>query len=130
SGAHGQNIVSATPSDSNEPVMAGRSRIESGHQLMLLLNKGRAHLGLDQPAEAIDCFNQAIALEPKSAEAHFRRGTALEKMERFDEALASYDRAIALNPGLTNAYLSKGSVLNRLTRYDDALRCYEAVLHA
>ena len=77
---------------------------------------------------AMECFNKIIALKPSHAEAHFRRGAALERLEKLEEALGSYDRAIALDPHLTNAYLSKGSVLNRLTRYDDALRCYEAVL--
>jgi tetratricopeptide (TPR) repeat protein len=95
---------------------------------VLLLAKGQTLLNLDQPEEALACFDEVIALEPHNAEAYVKKGAALEKLQREDEAVACYDRAIAADSSLTTAYLHKGGVFNRLERYQEALACYEQAL--
>jgi len=97
-------------------------------QLVLLLAKGQTLLSLDKAEEALACFDQVVALEPRHAEALVKKGTALERLRRTDEALECYDRAIAMDGMLTTAYLRKGGVFNRLERYDEALKCYEQAL--
>lgn len=97
-------------------------------EVSLLLGKGQALLNLDQAAEALACFDRAIALAPDNAEALIKKGTALERLRRFDEAVACFDRAIALDGAQTTAYLHKGAVCNRLARYSEALACYEKAL--
>jgi tetratricopeptide (TPR) repeat protein len=94
------------------------------------LAKGQALLNLDQPAEALACFEAILKAEPNHGEALVKRGLALEALDQTDEALRCYDRAIAANADLTIAYLQKGGLFNRLERYEEALQCYELALRA
>ncbi len=104
-----------------------RKPVES-EEIQHLIAKGAALLSQDRFADALVCFDQAVELDPMSADAHLKRGSALEKLNRIEESVAEYDRAIAVEPSLTTAYLCKGSALNQLARYEDAVRCYEDAL--
>ncbi len=52
----------------------------------------------DQPAQALEKFNQVIALKPDFAEAWNRRGDAYQFMGDEERALADYDHVLRLNP--------------------------------
>ena len=97
-------------------------------EVSVLLGKGQALLNLGQAEEAVDCFNRAIALDPKNADAFVKKGIAMERLQKMEEAIENYDRAIAVNESLTLAYLYKGAVCNRLQRFREALECYEKAL--
>jgi tetratricopeptide (TPR) repeat protein len=94
----------------------------------LLLGKGETLLKLDQMEGALACFEEALTIDPASAEALVRKGLALERLQRLDEAIVCYDRAIATDTSMTMAYLYKGGVFNRMERYSEALECYEKAL--
>ena len=94
----------------------------------VLLGKGQALLNLDSAEPALRCFEEALALEPKNAEAFVRKGMALEKLQDWEQALESYDRAIEADQFMTVAYLYRGGVCNRLQRYREALESYEQAL--
>ena len=49
-------------------------------------------------------FNQAIAVMPDFAEAHYNLGNVLKDLGRLDEAEASYNQAIALKPYFADSY--------------------------
>ena len=85
-------------------------------------------VGANEPEKALECFDEALGLQPKHAEALVKKGGALEKLGRLDEAIACYDRALEANDGMTIAYLHKGGLFNRMARYDEALQCYEQAL--
>ncbi|HEX3856881.1 MAG TPA: tetratricopeptide repeat protein [Verrucomicrobiae bacterium] len=93
-----------------------------------LLAEGQSLLDANEPEKALECFDVALGLEPKHAEALVKKGGALEKLGRPDEAIACYDRAIEANSALTIAHLHKGGLFNRMARYDEALQCYEQAL--
>jgi tetratricopeptide (TPR) repeat protein len=93
-----------------------------------LLAEGQALLGANEPQKALECFEVALGLHPRHAEALVKKGGALEKLGRLDEAIACYDQAIEADEGMTIAYLHKGGLFNRLSRYDEALQCYERAL--
>jgi len=107
-----------------------RAEAEKAGRVALLLGKGQALLNLQQPDNALSCFDEVIAIDPTHAEAFVKKGAALEKLGRLDEAIDCYDRAIALDTAMTMAYLCKGGVFNRLERYGEALQCYEQALRA
>ena len=113
-----------------EQTAAQQPAADSGHasHIALLLAKGQTLLSLDKPVEALACFEEVIALEPRHAEALVKKGNALEKLRRTEEAIECYDRAIAADHSLTTAYLYKGGVFNRLQRFEEALKCYEQAL--
>lgn len=107
-----------------DPEMQRRQRITA------LLGKGQTYLNLDRPQDALACFDEVLALDPREPEALVKKGTALEKLGRLDEAIQYYDRAIEADQNMTLAYLCKGGVYNRLERYQDALECFEKALRA
>ncbi|MEI9961979.1 MAG: tetratricopeptide repeat protein [Limisphaerales bacterium] len=95
-----------------------------------LLAEGQTFLNSGEAEKALDCFDGALKLEPKHAEALVRKGSALEKLARLDEAIAYYDLAIEADASMTKAYLQKGGLFNGMARYDEALQCYEQALRA
>ena len=104
------------------------SETAEGAQVALLLGKGQSLLNLDDADGALACFEQALALQPRHAEALVKKGAALEKLRKLDEALDCYNEAIAADGSMTIAYLYKAGLCNRLERPRDALECYEKAL--
>ena len=97
-------------------------------QVLMLLGKGQSLLSQDQVEQAIACFDEALALDPRHTELLVKKGDALEKLRRTKEALECYDRALEIDDSLTIAYLHKGGLLNRVERFDEAMHCYEQAL--
>jgi tetratricopeptide (TPR) repeat protein len=93
-----------------------------------LMAEGQSLLNANEPEKAMECFDVALGLNPRHAEALIKKGGALEKLARLDEAIACYDRAIEADAAMTVAYLQKGGLFNRMARYDEALKCYEQAL--
>ena len=55
-----------------------------------------AELGLHE--EAIECYDEAIAINPQYLEAWYNKGNSLaEGLGRHEEAIECYDEAIAIN---------------------------------
>jgi tetratricopeptide (TPR) repeat protein len=102
----------------------------AAEKISVILGKGQSLLSLDKPEEAIACFDEAIALDPRHAEALVKKGTALERLKRLEEAIECYDRAITADGAMTLAYLYKGGVCNQLERFGEALECYERALRS
>jgi tetratricopeptide (TPR) repeat protein len=129
-GNHSTPAAPTTTSASVQGPENGESQSGGSSRFALLLAKGKSLLNMDQPEEALACFEQALTLEPKNAEAELHKGLALERMRKMDDALACYDRAIAADSLLTVAYLHKGALYNRMERFSEALECYEEALRA
>jgi tetratricopeptide (TPR) repeat protein len=126
--------ASATPPASPKSVRPATATADTAAapeaaRIAILLGKGQSLLNLDQPEEALACFDQVLALEPDHAEALVKKGVALERLRKLDEAIACYDQAIAADGSMTVAYLYKGGLFNRLERFGEALECYENALH-
>jgi tetratricopeptide (TPR) repeat protein len=83
---------------------------------------------LRRAEEALANYEQALALEPRAADAHNNRGTALRELERHDEALASFDRALALLPGNAEILGNAAHTLLDLGRAEDALANYDLAI--
>jgi tetratricopeptide (TPR) repeat protein len=66
---------------------------------------------------ALADFNRAIALDSRSAWAHFGRGTVLGEQGKLAEAITDFDRAVELDPQFALAYANRG--LARLRRGED-----------
>jgi tetratricopeptide (TPR) repeat protein len=103
---------------------------ESCDQIALLLGKGQALMHMDKVENAVQCFDEVLALDPRNSEALVKKGTALEKLKKLEEAIQCYDLAIAANNGMTLAYLYKGGVFNQMEKFSEALECYEQALRS
>jgi predicted O-linked N-acetylglucosamine transferase (SPINDLY family) len=89
---------------------------------------GNALLARGRRAEALTCFDRALALEPDYAAACNNRGVALQELGRLEDAVASYDRALALKPDHASAHNNRGTALQKLGRLKRAIESYDRAL--
>ena len=122
------SLNETTSSAVHEPNGAPKVSNDRDECVANLLAEGQSLLVANEPRKALECFDVALGLHPKHADALVKKGGALEKLGQLDEAIACYDRAIEVDGGMTIAYLHKGGLFNRLSRYDEALHCYEQAL--
>jgi tetratricopeptide (TPR) repeat protein len=93
-----------------------------------LYNQGVALITSKNYTEAVQAFDQAIALEPRYFEAWNEKADALNREKHFDDALAASDHALALNPNDVKTWINRGYILYNLGRYDDELKAYEQAI--
>ncbi|WP_158637213.1 tetratricopeptide repeat protein [Arenimonas daejeonensis] len=67
---------------------------------------------------------QAVALDPGSAEAHASRGLALVISEKYDQAEEEFETAISLNPNLFDAWHYYGLACSSRGDHEKAARLY------
>lgn len=114
--------ISTSVLASSEPAPGASSSVS------LLLAKAQTLLDMERFSEALNCLQEALALEPSNAEAHFKKGIALERMNRLEPALNSYEEALRLNPRRPIIAAYKARVLAALHRYDEAISVYDSAL--
>ena len=78
--------------------------------------------------DGVALIRQAIALNPRVAEAHANLGNGLRELRRFDEALACFEHAIALRPESAGSHRDRATTLQNLGRYAEALAGYEQAM--
>ncbi len=77
---------------------------------------------------AISLYDQALAAQPSSAEAHYKRANALKDLGRLSDAVQGYDAAIERKPDYAYAYCNRGSVQQRLGDLAQALASYDRAI--
>lgn len=90
----------------------------------LLNDRAVAFVRLGKTHEAIEDYNQAIALFPEYAAVYNNRGNLLMALGLNEEALKDFDRAIALAPGYAAAYNNRAGAHSRLGHAEAAIRDY------
>jgi len=74
---------------------------------------------------AIAEFEEAIALNPESVNAHGNLGIACVQLERFEEGIAAYQEALKLDPEHADLHYNLGLAYRKAGRPDDAVTAYE-----
>jgi tetratricopeptide (TPR) repeat protein/2-polyprenyl-3-methyl-5-hydroxy-6-metoxy-1,4-benzoquinol methylase len=77
---------------------------------------------------AVDCLQQALALDDRLPEAHYNIAFAQYRLGRLDDAVAHYRRAVALKPDYFDAHTNLGNVLKEQDKLDAAAACYRRVI--
>ncbi|MCA9913520.1 MAG: tetratricopeptide repeat protein, partial [Anaerolineae bacterium] len=90
-----------------------------------LVNKGYSLTELGRYQDALDVYDEAIAMQSDYAWAWGRKGRTLRLLERHDEALACYDKALELQPNDAWSWNGKGIILDRVGRLEEALTHFE-----
>lgn len=88
------------------------------------LDLGRLRKEQDRYGAALECFDQAIALDAANAQAHYLRASTLTAAAFTHEAIEAFKRCLALKPDHIGAQLGLGHVLKAVGRYDDAVAAY------
>lgn len=78
--------------------------------------------------EAIERYEQFLAMVPGHATSHFDFGTALEECGHTERAIEHYEKSISLDAGNELVYRQLGVALRQLGRIHDAIGCFEQAL--
>lgn len=91
-------------------------------------NRGLAYLQAKQYADALQDFNQALAINARDASALVGRGTLFARTGSLDKALADLGRAIEIDPEYAEAYAKRCFTKMLLEHPRDALPdCEKAI---
>jgi len=90
----------------------------------VLSNKGYSLDELGYHAEAIECYDAALGLNPHSPMTLSNRGVALAHLGNYQAALDSHEQALVLDPHFAPAWSNKGDTLDEMGRSEEALECY------
>lgn len=93
-----------------------------------IYSKATAALASGKVAQALPLYDQAIALNPTHAEAHYKRANALRVLGRPNEAIAAYDEAIRHKPDYSYAYCNRGTVQRALGLFDAAAVSFDQAI--
>jgi tetratricopeptide (TPR) repeat protein len=91
---------------------------------VICLYQGDRLYALGRSAEAIERYDEALALTPR-ADAYNNRGVALEGLGRLDEALESFSQAVVCRSDYAEGFFNRGGVLCALGRWTEALADYD-----
>ena len=78
--------------------------------------------------KAIKGYDEAIRLNPQSAEAYYKRGVVYHSLGHFEQAIADYDEVIRLNPEYAEAYINRGSACYELGQFEQVIKNYDEVI--
>ncbi len=78
--------------------------------------------------EAIECFTDAIEVNPNLVKAYFSRGFVFYNLNKMNEALSDYNKAIELDPEYASAYNNKGNIKEECADYQGALSDYSKAI--
>jgi tetratricopeptide (TPR) repeat protein len=94
-------------------------------------NKGLALLDLHHNAEALECIDRAVKINPLNTMTRHNRALALAQMGRYDEALDEWERALSSSgnskQGVGKIKLARGWVFGRIGNFEAAERDYSSV---
>jgi tetratricopeptide (TPR) repeat protein len=88
------------------------------------LDLGRLRKEQDRYEAALQCFDRAIELDARHAQAHYQRASTLTAAAFTQEAIAAFERCLAIKPDHVGARLGLGHVLKAVGRYQDAVTAY------
>ncbi|XP_015750742.1 PREDICTED: stress-induced-phosphoprotein 1-like, partial [Acropora digitifera] len=89
-----------------------------------LKNKGNSFLQTGDFAKAIECYTEAIALNPLEHVFYSNRSAAYAKGKNYDKALADARKCVELKPDWGKGYSRLGAALSFLGRHAEAERAY------
>lgn len=102
----------------------------AAQQLQEKLQQGIELLQQNQPAEALQVFDELIEESAEYWPAHFYRGMALGTLQRVDEAQQAFLRATELNPAFPQAHrfaaISSLQIGDHATAWDHAILAHRA----
>ncbi len=91
-------------------------------------NLGNILRALDRLAEAIRCYERALALAPASVDTLYNLGNAHQDLGQPERAAAYFERALRLTPEAIELHNNLGTALQDLGRLDEAIACYHKAL--
>ncbi len=85
-------------------------------------NCGIAYAAIGNFDEAIEHFDNAVALNSRLASAYYNRGNAKDELNQLEEAILDYDIAIRLRPNNPLIYSRRGASKSRLGLHSESMQ--------
>ncbi|MEG3882206.1 tetratricopeptide repeat protein, partial [Microcoleus sp. herbarium7] len=123
----GREILVEFPIFSGEGNEEGEGEDVDG-EAKVWFDRGNEQGNLGQFEEAINSYNQAIALKPDFHQAFSNRGQAQSNLGQFEEAINSYNQAIALKPDFHQAFSNRGISKYFLKQFEEAIDSYNQAI--
>jgi tetratricopeptide (TPR) repeat protein len=82
--------------------------------------RGSAALARGAFAEALECYQELVSIEPRDAVARNALGTAYAQLARYAEAEAELRRAIGIRPAFPEAHFNLAGVLQSTGRFNES----------
>jgi Tfp pilus assembly protein PilF len=81
-------------------------------------NLGLAHAALDQHLRAVECYREALLLDPSFQQAYGARAFSNLLSKRLPEAVQDFDQAIVKEPNVFRYYLGRGMARQSMQKPD------------
>jgi len=92
------------------------------------INQGASYRSLGLVAEALRCYEQALALEPNHTGALVNKGNVLSELGMFDQAMSGFDAALKIDPKYEMAWLNRALCLQGNGQHDRAIKSLDQLL--
>ena len=102
-----------------------QKRTEASAQVRALFDEGAALAEAEKHTEAIEKFQQALALDPQQANIVASMAESYRKLGKLEESLEAYKKAIAINPNEGVFYTNMGVVLDKMGKSAESLEAYK-----
>jgi ribosomal protein S12 methylthiotransferase accessory factor len=92
---------------------------------------GSSHLSLNNPAESLRLFEEALDLHPKEEDIpsiYSYMGLCLKDLERYREAISTFEKAEKYDRERTDVYNLMGYCYYKLREHEKAIQCFRRVL--
>ena len=133
-----ENFTKTAPNKNPQQIKSESKRINDEILVQQKLEEGYNHYYHGRWQAAINCYTEAIKINPKVAEAYKKRAEAYEKLEanskkeskNYSDALKDFSMAISLNPNDAENYHKRGELYDfRLKNIAYALLDYDKALN-
>ena len=99
-----------------------------GEDEIAFLTKGRFLVQAKKHEDALKCFDKAIKLNPKYAEAYNEKGNTLLLLGKVDQAVKCFTKATEINEKYITAWKGKEVALLMQNKQDEAIRCCDIII--
>ncbi len=89
---------------------------------------GSAYRAHGKPEAALECFREALRLQPDFADAHNQMGATLHAQGRFDEAIRHYRKVLAHRPDYVEGYNNLGLAFQAQGKLEEAAEEYRQAI--
>lgn len=120
---HGTALLQNNQLQSAEAALCEAVRL-NGNLASAHNNLGMVHMRQECWADAIACFERALAIKPQHADALLNAGIAARKLNKLEVALGYFNRLVSLFPERQDAWVNLGLLLNQLGRVEEAMETY------
>lgn len=107
---------------------SSKANTDTDTQAELLRLLGIARLQLGEQQQALNCFQQALELQPKRGVLHLNLGSCYQAMEQPDQAELAFRKVIQLEPRMPAARYNLGRFLLSTAHPQQAADCFRHTL--